>query len=334
MKKRLFLGIFLIGLMGMASACGVGNKKEADKEKLQIMTSFYPMYDFTKHIVGDEAEVSLLISAGTEAHDYEPSAKDMKKIQDSDAFVYNNENMETWVPAMAETLKEGKVKVIKATEKMELLPGDEEDHHHEHKEGDEHDHDHEGEEEHHHSEEEHGHSHAFDPHVWLAPSLAIKEVKEISEQLIKQFPDQKEVFTKNTEAYIKELEELDKSYKETFSTAKQKNFVTQHAAFGYLASEYGLKQVPIAGLSPDQEPSAAKLAELKKYVDENNIQYIYFESNASDAVAKTLAKETKVELLVLNTLEGVSDKDMKAGKNYVSIMTENLEALSKTTEMK
>lgn len=319
MKKRLFLGIFLIGLISIIGACASGSKKEVSNDKLQIMTSFYPMYDFTKHIVGEEAEVSMLISAGTEAHDYEPSAKDMKKIQDSDVFIYNNENMETWVPSMKDTLKEGKVKVIKATENMVLLPGNEDGHHHEHEN--------EG-------KEEHSHSHAFDPHVWLAPSLAIKEVKEISEQLIKQYPDKKEVFTKNTEEYIKELEELDTKYQEKLVNAEQKNFVTQHAAFGYLAVEYGLNQVPIAGLSPDQEPSAAKLAELKKYVTDNKIKYIYFESNASDAVAKTLAKEAKVELLVLNTLEGLSDKDIKEGKNYVSVMTDNLDALSKTTGTK
>ncbi len=82
-------------------------RSREQKEKLQVMTTFYPMYDFTKEVVGDEGEVELLIPAGTDSHDYEPSAKDMAKIQNADVFVYNNENMETWVPAIQNTLKEG-----------------------------------------------------------------------------------------------------------------------------------------------------------------------------------------------------------------------------------
>lgn len=328
MKKRLLSGALLLLFMGGLGACTT-NKEETsnkDQDKIQIMTSFYPMYDFTKKIVGDEADVEMLISAGVEAHDYEPSAKDLKKLQDSDVFVYNNENMETWVSSVETTLKEGKVETIKASEKLVLLPGT--DHGHSHGEHDEeaheesdHDHDHEG----------HGHSHAFDPHVWLAPSLAIKEVEEISEQLIKAYPDKKEVFTKNTEDYLEKLHALDQAYQTTLkSSGEPKSFVTQHAAFGYLALEYGLNQVPIAGLTPEEEPSPARLAKLKKYVKENNIEYIYFESNTQDGIAQTLAKEAGVELLVLNTLESLTTKEIESGKDYVSIMTDNLEALSKT----
>ncbi|OUK19289.1 ABC transporter substrate-binding protein, partial [Enterococcus faecium] len=105
-------------------------------------------------MVGDEGEVELLIPAGTDSHDYEPSAKDMAKIQDTDIFVYNDENMETWVPAIQKTLQEGNVHTIKATEGMLLLPGSEEGHDHDHEHGEE------------------GHTHELDPHVWLAPSLA------------------------------------------------------------------------------------------------------------------------------------------------------------------
>lgn len=313
--KRKLLAFSTLLLLGGLGACS--NKEDQSKDssdKLSVVTSFYPMYDFTKHIVGDLGEVELLVAAGVEAHDYEPSAKDLKKIQDADVFVYNNENMETWVPSIESTLKEGKVSVVKATENMVLLPGNEdEEHHHDEKEG-------------------HHHHHELDPHVWLAPSLAIKEVEEISRQLVVAYPDKKEELEKNTENYLKELNELDLKYKSNFETVKQPNFVTQHAAFGYLATEYGLNQVPIAGLSPEEEPSASRLAELKKYVKANEIKYIYFESNANDAIAKTLAKEAKVELLVLNPLEGLSKEEMKEGKDYISVMEENLQALKKTTD--
>lgn len=305
MKKLAVLALAVLGLF--LTACG--KEKNADG-KLDIVTTFYPVYEFTKQVAGEEANVDLLIGAGTEPHDYEPSAKAVATIQDADAFVYENENMETWVPDLLATLKKDEVKVIKATGDMLLLPG-----------GEEEEHEHEGEE----------HHHAYDPHVWLSPQRAIKLVEHIRDSLSQDFPDKKETFEKNAAAYIKKLEALDKSYQTSLGAAKQKNFVTQHAAFRYLALDYGLKQVSISGISPDSEPSAARLAELTNYIKKNQIKYIYFEENASQAVASTLSKEAGVELEVLNPLESLTDQDLKAGEDYISVMEANLKALEKTT---
>ena len=311
MKKKMMLPALLLAAIGLVSAC-TPQEEAASIDRLQIVASFYPMYDFTKNIVGDEGEVALMVPAGTEAHDYEPSAKDMKKLQDADVFVYNDENMETWVPAVEDTLNEGDVHVVKATENMLLLAGSDEAHDHAHGEGE-------------------GHSHDLDPHVWLAPSLAIQEVEEIRDQLIEAYPEKEQAFRDNTEAYLEKLHALDESYTEAFSQADQKSFVTQHAAFGYLAVEYGLTQVPISGLSPSEEPTATRLAELKTDVSEYDIQYIYVEENAADTIARTLAKEANVELLVLNPLEGLTNEQMENGEDYLSVMKANLAALSKTT---
>ena len=301
----------------LASLCALflvacSNQKQADG-KLNIVTTFYPVYEFTKQVAGDTANVELLIGAGTEPHEYEPSAKAVAKIQDADTFVYENENMETWVPKLLDTLDKKKVKTIKATGDMLLLPGSEEE------EGD---HDH-GEE---------GHHHEFDPHVWLSPVRAIKLVEHIRDSLSADYPDKKETFEKNAAAYIEKLQALDKAYTEGLSQAKQKSFVTQHAAFNYLALDYGLKQVAISGLSPDAEPSAARLAELTEYVKKNRIAYIYFEENASQALANTLSKEAGVKTDVLNPLESLTEEDTKAGENYISIMEKNLKALKQTTD--
>jgi zinc transport system substrate-binding protein len=310
------LSILALGL----AACGgtkepdKGTEKEtASEPTIQVVASFYPMYDFTRNVVGNEGTVELLMPAGTDSHDYEPSAKDMAKIQEADVFVYNNENMEMWIPAIQSTLKDGDVTVVKATEGMVLLPGNE-DH--------DHDHDHEHEE---------GHSHELDPHVWLAPSLAIKQVASIRDQLSAAYPEKKAAFEKNAAAYLEKLQSLDDSYRSAFENAKQKHFVTQHAAFGYLALEYGLTQVPIAGLSPNEEPSAARIAELKHFVEDTGIKTIYFEENAKDSIAKTLASEAGVELAVLNPLEGLTQEQMDNGEDYISIMEQNREALMLTT---
>ncbi|GGE24787.1 zinc ABC transporter substrate-binding protein AdcA [Streptococcus himalayensis] len=307
MKKLRLVLLLFVGVLLVACS-----NQGAETGKLKVVTTFYPVYEFTKQVAGDEATVDLLIGAGTEPHDYEPSVKAVATIQDADVFVFENENMETWVPDVLENVTKGKVKVIKATGDMLLLPGLEE------------------EEDHDHGEE--GHHHDYDPHVWLSPSRAIQMVEHIRDSLSDNFPEKKASFEKNASAYIATLKDLDATYKAELAAAKQKTFVTQHAAFRYLALDYGLKQVSISGISPDSEPSAARLAELADYIKKNGIQYIYFEENASQAVASTLSKEAGVELEVLNPLESLTEKAMKAGDNYVSIMKENLKALKKTTD--
>jgi len=326
-------------LTGILASCGTGdtatNTNAQNDESLNVMTTFYPMYEFTKQVVGEEGNVELLIPAGTDSHDYEPSARDMAKIQNADVFVYNDENMETWVPAIEHTLKEGDVLPIKATEGMLLLPGDGHCHHHDH---DDEDHDHEDHDhddhadDHDHDHGDHGHSHELDPHVWLAPNLAMKQVETIRDQLIEAYPEKEEAFTENAASYLEELEALHNTFKETLGQTKQKSFVTQHAAFNYLALEYGLNQVPIAGLSSSEEPSAARIAELKEFVEDHGIEYIYFEENAKDSIARTLATEAGVSLAVLNPLEGLTKEQMDNGETYISIMEANLKALQKTTD--
>ncbi|MGQ7471803.1 metal ABC transporter solute-binding protein, Zn/Mn family [Streptococcus suis] len=309
MKKvgLLFLSVSAL----LLAACGNSTASQEDG-KLDIVTTFYPVYEFTKQVTGDEANVELLVKAGTEVHGYEPSAKDIARIQEADAFVYENENMETWVHDVEGSIDTEKVNVISATEGMLLLPGGEEEH-----------------EGHDHSEE--GHSHAYDPHVWLSPERAITLVENIRDSLVAKYPEKKDAFETNAAAYIEKLDALDAKYSETLSAAKQKYFVTQHTAFAYLALDYGLKQVSITGVAADEDPTPSRLAELTEYINKYGIKYIYFEENASKSVAETLAKETGVQLDVLNPLESLTDEDMKNGKDYISVMEDNLTALEKTT---
>ena len=315
-KGLLLLGTVVLSVL--LTACGGQEKKEASSnEKIQVMTTFYPMYEFTKQVVGDKGDVELLIPAGTEPHDFEPSAKDLARISDSDVFVYNSPELETWTDNLTDTIDTKQTEIIQASKDIKLMEGTEHDH--------EEAHDHDTQE-----HEEHGHSHELDPHVWLDPALAIKEVETIRNQLSKKYPDDKAAFEKNAASYIDELKKLDEEFQTAFKDAKNKTFVTQHAAFGYLANQYGLTQEAIAGISPDQEPSPSRLSELKHYVDDNQVKVIYFEENASSKVAETLSKETGVKLEVLNPLESLTDKQIKDGEDYLSVMRENLAALKES----
>lgn len=289
---------------------GCGNQEATkDSTKLQIVTSFYPMYDFTQNVAGDNAEVSVLMKAGTEPHDYEPSAKDIAKIADSDVFVYNSKEMETWVSSVLTNIDTKKTVVVDASQGIDLLEGNHSD--------DETDAEHEG------------HSHAHDPHIWLDPVLAQKQVDTIKEGIIKADTKNKETYEKNALAYKEKLAALNEKFEMGLKNAENRTFVTQHAAFAYLANRYDLEQVAIAGLSPDQEPSPAKLAELNDFIKENNIKIIYFAETASPKIAKTVANETGAKLKVLSPIEGITQEEQEKGVDYIKVMEKNLEALEK-----
>ncbi|HFD1706781.1 TPA: zinc ABC transporter substrate-binding protein [Enterococcus faecium] len=310
MKKYLLTATVMIGAL-LFAACGNTNKEADKKEDLTIVTTFYPIYDFTKEILGDEGNVKLLIPAGTEPHDFEPSAKERAEISDADVFVYNSSDMEFFVDSLKDSVDSKQTLMIEAAKGIDRLESQEADEHEE-------------------SEEGHDHAHEYDPHVWLDPVLAIKEVRTIAGELGEKYPDKKEIFTKNADAYIKKLEALDQKYSEELKNATNRTFVTQHAAFAYLANQYNLEQVAISGVSPDQEPTPSRLAELKEFVKKNNIKVIYFEENASSKVAETLSNETGVKLEVLNPLESLTNEQIKAGENYISVMEKNLEALKES----
>ncbi|MED3964527.1 metal ABC transporter substrate-binding protein [Niallia taxi] len=314
MKKRYsLLLVSMIVLILAACSNETSEKEKEDDGKLKIMTTFYPMYEFTKNIAGDKADVELLIPSTIEPHDWEPTPKDIGNIQKADLFVYNSDDMETWVSDITASIDSSDVSVVEASKGIKLIEEDEEAE--------------ESEEEH---EHEHEHSHQADPHVWLSPVLAQQEVQTITDALVKVDPDNKAYYETESSKYIEKLKALDEEYKTELKGITSNEFITQHTAFSYLAKEYGLVQVPIAGISPDEEPSAAKLAELKKFAEEHKINVIYFEELTSSKVAETLANELGADTEVLNALEGLSDEQQKAGEDYITVMEENLKQLKKS----
>ena len=317
-KKSMKWALSLVGATALLAGCGAAGSttENTESDKLQVVTTFYPMYDFTKQVAQDDAEVSMLLEAGMEVHSFEPSSQMIAEIQDADVFIYNSPEMETWVPDVLASIDTSDMVVICASDAITLLEY----------EGEAHAHDHESEEE----GANAGHSHTVDPHVWLDPVLAQTEVSTIAEGLAEADPDNAEDYLENAGIYNGKLNELDEAYRAAFEGTENRTFVTQHAAFAYLAARYDLNQISVTGLNAEVEPSAAALATLSDYVKANNISHIYFENNASSQTAETLAEEVGVELAVLSPLEGITEEDQKKGSDYISVMLENLEALKKS----
>ena len=317
-KKSMKWALSLVGATALLAGCGAAGSttENTESDKLQVVTTFYPMYDFTKQVAQDDAEVSMLLEAGMEVHSFEPSSQMIAEIQDADVFIYNSPEMETWVPDVLASIDTSDMVVICASDAITLLEY----------EGEAHAHDHESEE----KGANAGHSHTVDPHVWLDPVLAQTEVSTIAEGLAEADPDNAEDYLENARIYNGKLNELDEAYRAAFEGTENRTFVTQHAAFAYLAARYDLNQISVTGLNAEVEPSAAALATLSDYVKANNISHIYFENNASSQTAETLAEEVGVELAVLSPLEGITEEDQKKGSDYISVMLENLEALKKS----
>ncbi|MCR8969977.1 metal ABC transporter solute-binding protein, Zn/Mn family [Facklamia sp. 7083-14-GEN3] len=297
------------------------------QDRPKVMTTFYPVYFLASEIAGDKMEVSMLLEANQDAHAYEASAQAAIKVQESDLFIYQDDEMEFFVKDLLSLVDTKNTKVLESTDGIELLAGDGKvvsEHNHE---GEEHNH---GGEEHNHEGDEHGHEgyvHEFDPHTWLDPIVFGQQANNIKEEMIEIDPDNKDNYEENYRILIEKLEQLDKEYQTQLQDLENKTIVVQHRAFSYLAHAYGLEQIPIAGLSSDQEPSAQQIAGMQKLIKEKKVNKIYVDPAIDSKISQTVASSTQADLLPLRTLELVSEEETAAGENYFSLMRKNLEQL-------
>ncbi|WP_052045174.1 metal ABC transporter substrate-binding protein [Caloranaerobacter azorensis] len=302
----IFMLIFAVGCANK----GVENEKQNSEGKLRVYASIYPMYDFAKNIGKDKIDLHLMIPPGAQPHDWEPTAKLMTELENADVFIYNGVMMEPWVDKLLDTIDNKKLIVVKASENVELLKvQDYITHGHEEKN-------------HHHGE--------YDPHVWLDPIRAMKQAENIKNAFIKADYKKKDFYEKNFKEFVEKLKALDEEYRHKLSKVKNREIVVSHAAFGYMAKRYGLIQIPIRGLNPKEEPSAAKLSEIADIMKDKKIKYIYFETLTNPKVAEVLATEVGAKTAVLNPIGGLTKEEMDSGKDYLKAMKENLETLIRT----
>jgi zinc transport system substrate-binding protein len=285
----------------------VSSSTQANIKKLEVYTSFYPMYDFAIKIGGDKVKVINLVPAGTEPHDWEPSTTDIANLEKADMIIYNGSGMETWTDKVIGSLTNKKLFKVEASQGIKLIQGHEEEE--EHKEQKEH--------------EESG----YDPHVWISIKNAKAEMKTIKEALKVTDPNNAEYYESNFKVYADKFDQLDKEFTDTISTLPNKDIVVAHQAFGYLCADYGLNQVAIEGLSADSEPDPARMAEIVGFVKKNAVKTIFFEELVSPKVAEVIAKETGAKTDMLNPLEGLTKEQLDKGEDYIFVMEKNLVAL-------
>jgi zinc transport system substrate-binding protein len=172
----------------------------------------------------------------------------------------------------------------------------------------------------------------MDPHTWLSPALAKQMAEHMKTAFIEADPSHQTDYEANYNKLAGRLDGLAKTYKDTLSPLPHKDIVVQHDAFSYLCRDFGLTQHAIMGLTPDAEPTAQKMKEVKDFVEQKGVKYIFFEELVSDKLAKSLAKEVGVETMVLNPLEGLTKKQLDAGDDYFTVMERNLHNLVKALQ--
>lgn len=326
----------LTGCGAAPAATGTPNPAEAPAEKSaeqvvasekpKVFTTIYPLEYVTKRIGGVHVEVINIVPPGVEPHDFEPTAKNMVALTEADVFVYNGSGLELWVDKAVENLDKNHTQIINTTEGLDLLKAHEHEEEHADEHGDEHADEHKDEHEEHGHEHDHDHG-EYDPHVWLDPSLLKEQADKVKHALIAKDQAHAADYEKNYVQLASELDQLDQEFKEMVAQAARKEFMVSHSAFYYLAHRYGLEQVAISGVNPADEPSPAEMKKLVEHVKEHQLPYVLFETLVSPKVAEVIAKEAGVKTATLNPLEGLTQEDVKAGKDYLSIMRENLETL-------
>lgn len=309
--------IILIIIMTIIVMCFKTESVVKNEEKLQIVATLFPQYDFAKQIVKDKADVKLLLNSGVETHNYEPTGKDMITIlSGSDMFLYTGTNLEPWTEKIVQNLESTNCKIVNVSDGIELITIEEFEERHINSEIliEEH-------------EEEHKHQEIYDGHIWQNPKNAVKMLDNVLKALCEIDPDNAEYYTKNAEEYRNQILELDGELRNIVNQSERKEIaVGGEFAYAYLVEEYGINFISVyTNCGEGEDPSIAKVKSVIDYINKYNIPVVYYEELSEGTVAKMIAEETETEPLVLYSIHnGDTKKD-----TYVSLMSKNLENLKK-----
>lgn len=317
-----FIGLVVVAFLSGCSQQPARSEEATEPtETLVVYTTFYPLYDFAKRIGGERVEVVAMVPGGVEPHDWEPGPQMLARLSGADMLIYNGLGMEPWLDKIADNLGPNVV-FVNASEGIVPLRGyaghshDDEDDHEDEEDYDDHD-----------DEDDDDHDDIPDPHVWLDPLLALQQAETIAAALTRLDPQHADTYRENTEQFRQQLEELHEAFLAELSDLRKHAFVVTHFSFAYLAQRYQLEQVGISGLSPHAEPSPAQMREIVDIAREYDIRHVFQEPLVSSRLAAVLADEIGAEILSLNPLEGLSEQQVSAGEDYLSVMYYNLEQL-------
>ena len=319
--KRFFCAL-LAGLM-LPTLCACAQQPPQDSDKLQVVCTLFPYYDFARVIGGDEAEVTLLVAAGKETHSFEPTPLDVIRVSEADVFLYNGGEGEQWVEDILSSAG-GNIPVTAAMmdlvdlQSEEIVEGMQVSEHHDHDEDSAH-----------HEEEEDSDEVEYDEHIWTSPVVAQSICRGICDALCKADRENAEVYAARTEEYVAQLGELDAAFREVVENARRDTLV-----FGdrfpllYFCKTYGLHyRAAFHGCAGDTEPSLGTLKYLIDKVRDESIPVVYTIELSSQKVARAIAETTGAKVVTFHSCQQVTREEFNSGASYLDLMWDNVEAL-------
>lgn len=325
--KILKIGILIFSLMVatmMLGGCGdKAEKKVEKKHKLKVVTTIFPQYDFAKNVGGKNVNVEMLLKPGSESHSYEPSPKDIMKIQNADLFIYTGGENDDWVDDILESMGNKKPKTLKLVDCVKTVdeetvegmePEEDEDN-----DDDDHDKDDANDEE----------EHDVDEHVWTSPLNAMKISKRICKEFIKLDKDHKEDYEKNCKEYTKKLREIDEKIENIVKNSRHKTIIVgDRFPLRYFVDRYGLKYYAVfSGCSNETEADASTVAFIIDKVRKENIPVVFTIELSNGKIADTICEATGAKKMTFYSAHNVSEKQFKEGDTYIKMMERNAEAL-------
>ena len=288
------------------AACGQSNTGNNENNKISVVCTLFPQYDFVREIAGDKAEITLLLTPGTDSHSYDPSPANMVKINECDLFVYTGDMMEAWAESIVGTLGET-VAVLNVSEELQLEKS--------------------GENHSDHSEDSHDHS--VDPHIWTSPVNSMEIVRRICAKLCEIDPINASFYKSNESSYLAKLEVLDANLRDLTGSAQQKTVVMcDRFAMLYFCEEYGLDYIAaFDSCTSNTEPSPAVIVKIVNEVKSKNIPAVFCAELSNRKVADAVAEQTGVQVLELHSCHNLSAEDFSAGETYLTLMERNLSNL-------
>lgn len=267
---------------------------------LTVVATFVPIYEFTKAVARDKAQVEILIPPGSEVHDYQTKPEDLKKLAKAKLLIKNGLGLDDFVDGLVSSSENKEIKVINSSQGVKtlgkvvaLVPITK-------------------------SEEKK----SSNPHIWLDPVRAQQQVENIRDALSEVDPGNSTTYKSNAAAYISKLQALDNEFKKSLASVHKKEFITFHDAFSYLADRYGLKQLAIIAI-PEDELTPADVRKTVQAIKKYKVKALLSEPGTDNKLFTTLSKDLDVQVKTIDSLEnGTLDPDY-----YFKVMRGNLAVL-------
>lgn len=257
----LFTALFFVGCAPVPPQ----NEQNTREEKLQIMTTFFPLYVFTKNVAGDVADTDVLLPPGVGPHEYQAKPGDIKRFGKADILVINGVQMEEFLDDMIKSAGKTDLQIVDTSKSISLID--------------------------------------YDPHIWLSPKNAIKQTEAIRDALMKADAKNAPAYQKNADAFIARLQNLDQEITQKVMTFKTKDFIAFHPAFTYFSRDYGLNTVAVIEESPGKEPTPQYLAHLIDLIRSKRVRAVFSEPQFSPKIVELIAEETGITVHELDPME-------------------------------